>query len=286
MILERRLIAMLDVLGFAGRIGTREALRETTATYAALIDRANKHMFSPAPVAGSPNAPEPNFEYGQFAFDNLVLASYATDIKAAYRFIFATILLMDLFFAERYPLRGCIGIGDLCGDEKGQIVLSDAFKRLDFAGKNQQWMGCILLEDAEGLVLPSLLGYSQNQAQTARLLRSAPLHWLPVPLKKAPEGHRYHWCLNWSYFLSPATIAAGLDYLKGDLVKHENTARYLERLAELDDDAQHLSPAFLPARRMKVMKARSGVRIKFEDDQGNGVQPGCDWTFAACERDV
>ena len=277
---------MLDVLGFAGRLGTREVLRKTTATYAALIDRAKTHMFSPPPIAGSPNTPEPNFEYGQFAFDTLVLVSHATDVKSSYRFVFATLLLMDLFFTERFPLRGCIGVGDVCGKESGQIVLSDAFKRSDHAGKNQQWAGCILLEEAEAMVLPSLLGHSPDQAQAVRLPRSAPLHWLPVPLKDLAGNRRHQWCLNWSYFLSPSTLAAGLEYMNGDPAKQDNTARYLERLATLDDDAQQLSPEFLPARSMKVMKARSGVRIKFEDDLGNGVDPGCGWTFTAYERDV
>jgi len=55
----------------------------------------------------SPNAPDHNFEYGEFVFDTLVLASYPTDVKSVYRFIFATSLLMDLFFARRFPLRGC-----------------------------------------------------------------------------------------------------------------------------------------------------------------------------------
>lgn len=103
MYLENRLIAMLDVLGFAGRIQTREGLQGTAARYAELIERAKRHMFSPQAVPGSPKNPEPNFEYGQFVFDTLVLVSHPIDVKSTCRFIFATILLMDMFFTERFP---------------------------------------------------------------------------------------------------------------------------------------------------------------------------------------
>lgn len=75
--------------------------------------------------------------------------------------------------------------------------------------------------------------------------------------------------------------------MAADRVKRDNTASYIQTVGKLDDDAQVLAPEFLPARTLKTMKARSGVRVKFEDEQGNGVKPGCEqWTFAAYERDV
>ena len=52
MYLENRLIAMLDVLGFANRIKEREGLVRTTEMYADLIVNAKKHMFSPRAVPG------------------------------------------------------------------------------------------------------------------------------------------------------------------------------------------------------------------------------------------
>ena len=91
------------------------------------------------------------------------------------------------------------------------------------------------------------------------------------------------WCLNWSHFLSPAAIAAGLEYMAGDPPKQTNTTQYLTAFAKLSDDTQTLSPEFVPAKRLKFMKARSGLRTKFEDDAGNGVNPGCGYTIAAYE---
>ncbi len=273
---------MLDVLGFASYIQTREGLERTTARYAELISRARGYMFAPKAAPGSPNAPEPNFEYGQFVFDTLVLVSYPVDIKSAYRFIFATVLLMEIFFTEKFPLRGSIGIGDFCTDETVQVFLSSAFKKLRMDEENQQWTGCVLLPEAEEIVVSSLLG----NVATQNLLRSSPLHKLQIPLKNPTTQSQTRWCLNWSHFLSPAVIQAGLQHMGGDLPKQKYTLDYLRFLNQLSDDTQMLPAEYLPAKKMKTMKARSGIRVKFEDDDGNGVNPGCSYTLAAYEGGV
>jgi hypothetical protein len=282
MYLENRLIAMLDVLGLANRIQTREGLERTTAKYAELIGRARGHMFSPKGMPGSPKEPKPNFEYGQFVFDTVVLVSYPVDVKSAYRFVFATILLMEIFFAERFPLRGSIGKGDFCVDEPVPIFLSDAFKRLRADEENQHWTGCSLLPEAEEIVLSSVLG----TAVPNDLPQSSPLHKMAIPVKKQKVQPQLRWCLNWSHFLSPTIIETGLEYMAGDLPKQENTRKYLNSLRELKDDTQILTPEFFPAKRLKVMKARSGMRTKFEDDDGNGVTPSCSFTIAAFESNA
>lgn len=278
MYLEHRLIAMLDVLGFSSRIQTREGLEITTAKYSDLIALARGHMFSPKAVPGSPNQPEPNFEYGQFVFDTLVLVSYPLDIKSAFRFVFATILLMELFFAEKFPLRGSIGIGDFSADEDAQIFLSNAFKRLRLDEEHQQWTGCVVSPEAEESVVSYLLG---NVAPD-QLPKSAPLHRCTVPMK-SQDIQSVRWCLNWSHFLPPGVIGDGLKYMAGDAPKQVNTSQYLTDVAKLSDDTQTLPPEFLPAKRLKFMKARSGMRVKFVDDNGNGVNPGCSYTLAAYE---
>ena len=230
------------------------------------------HMFSPKAVPGSLTQPEPNFEYGQFVFDTLVLVSYPLEIKSTYRFIFATILLMEIFFSEKFPLRGSIGIGDFSIDGDAQIFLSNSFKRLRLDEEGQQWTGCVLLPEAEEIVVSSLLG----NVAPHMLPKSAPVHRYSVPLK-AQQSQSARWCLNWSHFLSPGVIEAGLQCMAGDAPKQENTRQYLATLGRLSDDTQTLSWDFIPAKRLKFMKARSGLRIKFEDDAGNGVNPGCSW---------
>ncbi len=71
--------------------------------------------------------------------------------------------------------------------------------------------------------------------------------------------------------------------MAGDAAKQANTAQYLADLARLSDDTQTLAPEFKPAKKLKIMKARSGMRVKFEDHNGNGVNPGCGYTIAAYE---
>lgn len=279
MYLENRLIAMIDVLGFSSRIETREGMELTSAKYAELIAQAKEHMFSPKPVLGSPQPPEPNFEYGQFIFDTLVLVSYPTDSEAAYRFIFATILLMERFFAEGFPLRGSIAIGDFCKNEASDVFLSNTFKQLRIDEENQQWTGCVVMPEAEKFVVSSLLG----SVVPDTLPRSSPLHHIATPRKRLTDEPTERWCLNWSHFLSPSTIRLGLQQMGGDLEKQKRTTEYLELLGQMPDDTQVLPTEFAPAKRMKTMKARSGMRVKFEDDNGNGVNPGCEYTIAAYE---
>jgi len=282
MYLENRLIAMLDVLGFSSRIKTREGMEQMDAKYAQLIDCAKSHMFSPRSVSGSPEPPEPNFEYGSFVFDTLVLVSYPTDIKSTYRFVFATIWLMEKFFAEGFPLRGSIGIGDFCENEKSGIFLSNAFRRLSEDEKDQQWTGCVLLPEADETVVSSLLGVIAQGAAK----KSSPIHYLKVPTKRSPCESSSRWCLNWSHFLSGSVIQAELEQMAGDYAKQQNTIQYLKLLGEMSDDTQPLAPVFAPAQRMKTMKALSGMRVKFEDEFGNGVIPGCSFTLAACDIDA
>ena len=282
MYLENRLIAMVDVLGFADSIKTRERLESTTARYSELIGRAKGHMFSPRAMQGSPNEPEPNFEYGQFVFDTLVLVSHPIDVKSVCRFVFASIHLMELFFAEKFPLRGSIGVGDFCTDEVANIFLSDAFKRLRTDEESQQWTGCVLLPEAEEVVVSSLLG----NVQPSNLSQSSPLHYMSIPRKVSTEQSKKRWCLNWSHFLSPVVIEEGLQHMHGDPVKQDNTRHYLDSLTELSDETQQLSAEFSPAKKIKTMKARSGWRSKFEDDDGNAVNPGCGWTMAAYENNI
>ena len=280
--LENRMIAMLDVLGFSNRIRTRPELLQTMEKYAEMIKLAKQHMFSPQTVEGSPNQAEPNFEFGQFVFDTLVLVSHPLDIFSAYRFIFATILLMETFYKEKFPLRGCIGIGDLCIDETSQVFLSDAFKRLRIEEEGQQWSGCVLLEEVEKFVLDAVLGSTVEVARFTEMPRSSLMHWFPVPVKEVVDPPRNRWCLNWSYFLSSSTVDAGLEYMEGDPVKRVNTAKYIQFLNTLPDDAQVLPDEFFPAKTVKFMKARAGVRLKFRDKDDNAAEPGCQqWTFSA-----
>jgi hypothetical protein len=114
-------------------------------------------------------------------------------------------------------------------------------------------------------------------AATAKLSRSSALHRVPVPLRDSKNVPILRWCLNWSYFLSPKALADGLAYMEGDPIKRKNTAEYLRHIHSLVDDTQTLAPEFSPAKVLRTMKARSGFRMKFEDEDGNSVELGRSW---------
>jgi len=178
---------------------------------------------------------------------------------------------MEKFFERSFPMRGAIGVGDFVIDEESGLFLSNVFKHLKMEEDNQRWSGCTVLPEAANFVVKSLLG----SAESASLKRSSPLHYLPVPLKNSHEQVQSRWCLNWSYFLPPSVIENGLRQMEGDKDKQTNTRDYLIRLGSFVDDSQKLMPEFSPAKVLKVMKARSGMRVKFEDEHGFGVDPEC-----------
>lgn len=277
MYLENRLIAMLDILGFGNQISDKNELKIITVKYAQLINEAKTKIFSPKTMPGSRIASENNFDVGEFVFDTVVLVSHPVDTKSVCKFIFSTIHLMELFFKNKLPLRGSIGVGEYCTDSNNTVFLSNAFKRLSEWEKNQQWTGCILLQEAEDIIISNLLGSIPSDN-----FKSTPMHKLMIPLQKEDQKG---WCLNWSYMLPNNILNKGLRYLEGDPEKIKNTKKYLKEIGSMKDDHQLLPKEFLPARTMKTMKSRSSMRVLFEDGQGNAVEPGCkQWQLIAYEK--
>jgi hypothetical protein len=252
-------------------------LKAVTEKYALLINEANTRIFSPETIAGSKVKSENNFGIGEFVFDTVVLISHPIEPKSVCKFIFSTILLMQLFFKNNMPLRGAIGVGEYCTDSNNTAFLSNAFKRLSEWEKNQQWTGCTLLEEIEELVITNLLGSKPSDN-----FKSTPIHQLMIPLRKRDKKR---WCLNWAYMTPSKTIENGLPYLEGDSKKILNTKKYLKKIASMKDDHQLLPKEFLPAKIMKTMKSRSSTRVLFEDGHGNAVEPGCkQWQIIGYEN--
>lgn len=277
MYLEKRLIAMMDILGFGNQISNKNDLKIITEKYAQLINEAKTRVFSPKTMEGSKVPSENNFEVGEFVFDTVVLVSYPIETKSVCKFIFSTIHLMELFFKNSMPLRGSIGVGEYCTDSNNTVFLSNTFKRLSESEKNQQWTGCTLLKETENIVVPNLLGSIPSTN-----FKSTPIHKLMVPPRKTNQKE---WCLNWAYMLPNNIISEGLSYLEGNSEKAKNTKEYLKEIGTMRDDHQLLPKEFLPAKIMKTMKSRSSMRVLFEDNQGKPVEPGCkQWQLIALEN--
>lgn len=267
--LENRLIAMLDVLGLSSQIEDKKELPKVIATYSKLIKEAREKIFTTDTIHGSLEERNYNFEVGEFVFDTLVLVSYPIDVKSTCQLILSTMQLMKLFATANMPLRGAIGIGDYSCDDETKIFLSDVFKRLSKEEQNQQWAGCVLLNDAEDKIISNVMGVIPTQAK-----QSDVLHRLVIPSKSNTKEHR--WCLNWTYQLLESELESVLEYMQGDLTKQKNTQAYINNIRSMPDEHQILSPEFYPATKLKMMKTRSSAQIRFEDENGFPVEPGCD----------
>lgn len=126
-VLDNRLIAFLDVLGFSARL-EKEAIESLHQQYASFIDQAgNATFFS----AQGDNTGRKNFDFSQFLFDSIVLVSRPVDdVFNVNNFLSAVSLLLELVFKNKLPLRGAISQGDFLYDEVRNIFLSSRFPEL------------------------------------------------------------------------------------------------------------------------------------------------------------
>ena len=181
---------------------------------------------------------------------------------------------MELFFAEKFPLRGALSIGHVIVETNPRLLLGNTFKRLSSFGEAQDWSGCVVLKEAEDIVVSNLLGADARVTRSSALVRRVPA-WKP----KIQERQELY-CLNWSYLMPRALLRAGLEFMRGDTSKYTNTRDHVTWLETLPDDAISLSTEYAPAATLRVMKARAGCRLVFENAEGIRVDPGCDHTVA------
>lgn len=268
MYLENRLVAMLDVLGLSNQIKDKDELLSVMETYKKLISEARKAVFRNDTMEGSQTPEVINFEVGEFVFDTIVLVSPPITTHSACSFILSVVRLMELFAKNNMPLRGAIGIGDYCSDEDTQIFLSNIFKRLSSEEQNQQWAGCVLTPEAEQEIILNVMGAIPTSPKQSDIL-----HSLIIPSKSSEETIR--WCLNWMYQLEAPDIESLLDYMIGDKSKQTGTRSYVDIINALPDDAQILPEEFHPAVKLKTIKTRASMQVRFENENGISVEPGC-----------
>ena len=273
MYLENRLVAMLDVLGLSNQIKDKNELLSVMETYKKIISEARKAVFRNDTMEGSQTPEVINFEVGEFVFDTIVLVSPPITTHSTCSFILSVVRLMELFAKNNMPLRGAIGIGDYCSDEDTQIFLSNIFKRLSSEEQSQQWSGCVLTPEAEQEIISNVMG-----AIPTSPMQSDILHNLTIPSKSSEETNR--WCLNWMYQLETLDIESLLDYMNGDKSKQTGTRSYVDIINDLPDDAKTLPEEFHPAVKLKTIKTRASMQVRFENENGIAVEPGCkEWSL-------
>lgn len=273
---------MLDVLGFGSALKSSEDICLLLDKYCGVIRNSRSNALTPRSMAGSPQLVGPNFEHAHFVFDSVVLVSLPLSTKTASSFVLSTCELVEAFFKDGYPLRGCITIDDVYINDNPHIIVGRRFKELVTRTNDQNWSGCIVLPAAEDVLERELFGVSP-----ASFAQSSPLVRYRVPWKPTTSNVDLDYeylALNWVSMLSKSELENGLLKLLGDSAKHAGTLSFVEHVTSLPSDAQALTQEFLPASHVKVMKSRTQIRLQFNDELGLPIQPGCSYQFAAFEK--
>ena len=267
-VLENRLIAFLDVLGFSARLEA-ETPADVVARYCTFIDEANTKIFHPVNELHQ-TATVSNFAASKFVFDSIVLISHPIDDpRNVSNFVFAATLLLERGFTTKFPLRGAISIGDYLESIDHGVFVSPDFKSLFASEQNLDWSGCCILQKAESVVLRSLHG-SVIHPQSAR--RNHPVVHCAIPIK-APktELEEKLWALNWCYMLTDLEIKQGLEHLIP--TKRTPTAEFVSHVQSLAGTKRDAVTGHQPPLYMRNMPSTTQCRIRFTDSNDEPAEP-------------
>jgi hypothetical protein len=272
-LLSHRLIGFFDILGFSDRLRTMD-IAALHKLYARLIDDVANTVFNPQVLGLAIPLRKSNFDRANFLFDSIVLVSRDLTVDlgrpAIHDFLMSCSSLMEKSFVMQLPLRGAIGFGDYLEDNNRNIFLSREFADLVRVEKAQEWSGCIVLPSALKLVLPVL--YLNPDAESHYQHRAQVLAPYDVPFKgSANQPLQEYWSINWVYFLNQSELEHGLTFLTAP--KLDNTTKFVRYIEALPYVDRLLPETFRPAVRVLGQGTLGGVRIKFVDASGNGVDP-------------
>jgi hypothetical protein len=277
-ILENRLIAYLDVLGFSALLESKQLI-EVHEIYSGFIDTAKNATFY---TTNGDNSGRTNFEYAKIFSDSIILVSNKIDdIYNVNNFIAAVSYLLEIGFVSKMPLRGAIAKGDFLIDLDRDIFLSKEFAQVVRFEGNQNWTGCSIMESAVQVVLEAAYGENYDNSMNKNTLCNDPLHYYPVPTKDSDSIKMP--VINFMFFFSNKQIDDGLHYLIGE--KQKNNSKYYEYLKSLPCERQPLEKEFEPAKYLSVMKTRSGMRALFMDENLDPCNPNIEnFTWIAVGR--
>ena len=269
-VLENRLIAFLDVLGFSARLEA-EAPADVVALYCTFIDEANTKIFHQVNELHQ-TAAVSNFAASKFVFDSVVLVSHPiNDPHNVSNFVFAATLLLERGFTTKFPLRGAISLGDYVESIDHGVFVSPDFKSLFASEQNLDWSGCSILQKAETVVLSSLHG-SAIHPESAR--RNHPVVHCAVPIKNQKQKTALEeklWALNWCYMLTDHEIGQGLEHLIP--AKRTPTAKFVSHVQSLAGTKRDAVTGHQPPLYMRNMPSTTQCRIRFTDQNDQPAEP-------------
>lgn len=273
MIKKQRLIALFDILGFGSRLKS-EPLPDLRRQLRTLIRSIRSEAVTNT-ATNMPSEDDDNLESARFVFDSVVLVSLPLDDpRNAEKFIYACIRMLEIGFVHRLPFRGSITIGDLFTDEETGLLLGDHFPELRDAEQMQDWVGCFIHSEAVDAVFTGL-GSDSKDRLLSEPTASHAVNWFEVPVKESFKKFAplKAWCLNWVQMLDADAIPIGLDYLKADPAKHEQTKRFVDYVCSLPRRLQPIRGNGVPeGTMMKTIQSKGVFRAQSIDAHGNTLR--------------
>lgn len=262
-VIEGRLVAFLDVLGFSAKL--REVpLNELFDTFAKVVDDIKTKTLTQVQTDQEGRT---NFEFSQFMSDSLILVSHPiNDPYNVNNFIMAVSEIMQMGFKAYFPFRGAITLSDVIFDDQRNIFLANKFPDVVKFEGQQEWTGCVILDEAREAVD---FGHTISEPPQNRVTDL--LHLVEVPLKNGQS--RAMACVNVFFPLCFESFRDQLSYLTEP--KRTNTEKHFMAIAKSGFEAENLTEEFLPATFLLVMKTRTGFRPAFLDENMRLCEPGC-----------
>jgi hypothetical protein len=264
-VLENRLIAFLDVLGFQDRM-KRESPERLVEIYGEFIKEANEQVFGNDAPSDIQNC-DGNFAATKFVFDSIVLVSHPIDSSQNIsKFILATIVLMEKAMQDNLPLRGAISKSSFVEDIKNNLFVSDAFKSLSKFEASIDFSGCCILSDVADEIL---IGINGGPLKSNQDLKRFPMVLYPVPQKNGNVTDM--WCLNWIHMFPRNKLQASIDYLIEP--KKQNTQEFVDFVAKLKGEDKQSIETFGETLFVRYMGTTNQCRLQFIDSDENPANP-------------
>lgn len=262
---KNRLICFLDVLGFSNLLQT-VPIEELHLKYSEFIDDAKNRTF----YSMEEDSKRTNFAVTQIFSDSIILVSNdITDVYNVNNYIGAIHHILEIAFVKNFPLRGAITYGDFLVDDERNIFLSKQFPEIVKWESNQEWPGCVILKSAHDIVLEAAFG-KKILTEGVSISGDLPVVKYEVPLKNGESS--FMWCINYTFFIHPEILKTSVEYLAEP--KKTNFLCYLNYIQTLPVKLVELGVEFEPAKYVKSIITRSGMRNQFLDKNGTPCEPG------------
>lgn len=241
--------------------------------YSKFIDEAKNNVFYGKTTHA--NEEKPTFVVSDIVSDSMLFISNdISDIFSINNFIGAIHNILELGLKNKFLFRGAITIGDIIYDKERSIFLSKEFNSLAKFEPKMELPTCIIFNEAKEIITEAMYGISVMKDGIIPR-GDLPIIKYDVPLKNSKVEDL--WCLNYTFFIDNNDLENAKDFLIEP--KKSNFKTYLEYIQSIPYDVQILDDEHLPAKYLKVMKSRSGMRVSFLDENMFPCESGAEKTI-------